>query len=58
MYLLYRAPCGNFECFLNKLETILNSFHKHNAEFIICDDINVNYLETNNKKNQLDNLII
>jgi hypothetical protein len=25
----YRAPCGNFDCFLNKLEIIPHSFHKH-----------------------------
>jgi hypothetical protein len=54
---IYRAPCGNFECFLNKLEIILNVLHKHNLEFIICGDININYLESNNKKNQLDNLL-
>ena len=28
---IYRAPCGNFECFLNKLEIILKSLHKHNS---------------------------
>jgi exonuclease III len=44
-----RAPCGNFECFLNKLEIILNSLHKRNSEFIVCGDININYLESNNK---------
>jgi len=54
---IYRAPCGNFECFLNKLEIILNSLHKCNSEFIICGDIIINYLEFNNKKNQLDNLL-
>ena len=52
---IYRAPCGNFECFLNKLEIILNSVYKHNTEFIICGDININNLEPNNKENQLDN---
>ena len=26
---IYRAPCGNFECFLNKLEIILNFLHKY-----------------------------
>jgi hypothetical protein len=54
---IYRAPCGNFNYFLNKLEIILNSLHKPNLEFIICDDININYLESNNKKTQLDNLL-
>jgi len=54
---IYRAPCGNFECFLNKLEIILNSLYKHSTDFIICGDININYLEPNNKKNQLDNFL-
>jgi exonuclease III len=54
---IYRAPCGNFEYFLNKLEIILNSLYKLNTEFIICGDININYLEPNYKKNQLDNLL-
>ena len=52
-----RAPCGNFECFLNQLETALNSLYKHNSEFIVCGNININYSESNNKKNQLDNLL-
>jgi exonuclease III len=38
---VYRAPCGNSEYFLNKLEIVLNSFHKHNSEFITCGDINI-----------------
>jgi exonuclease III len=54
---VYRAPCCNYEPFLNKLEIILNSFHRHNTEFIICGDININYFEPSNKKNQLDNLL-
>ena len=54
---IYRAPFGNFKFFLNKLEIILNSLHKHNSEFIICGDINVNNLEPNNKNNQLDKLL-
>ena len=57
MICIYRAACGNFECFLNKLEIILNSLHKHNSEFITCCDININYLESNNRKNRLDSLL-
>ena len=52
-----RALCGNFEWLLDKLEIILNSLHKYNSEFIICCDININYLEPNNKNNQLDTLL-
>jgi len=54
---VYRAPCSNFELFLSKLEIILNSLHRHNTEFIICGDININYFEPSNKKSQLDNLL-
>jgi len=57
IFCIYRVPCGNFDWFLNKLEIILNSFYKHNLEFIIYGDININYLESNTKKNQLDNLL-
>jgi exonuclease III len=41
---LYRAPSGNFDHFLNRLENILNVLHSPKAEFVICGDINVNYL--------------
>jgi len=54
---VYRAPCGNFEFFLNKLEIILNSLHSHNSELIICGDFNINYLESSNKKDQLGSLL-
>jgi exonuclease III len=54
---VYRAPCGNFEHFLNKLEIILNFLYRYNSEFIICGDLNINYLEPSYKKNQLDNLL-
>ena len=54
---IYRVPNGNFDCFLNKQEIILNFLHKHNAEFIRCGDININYLKFHNKKNHLDNLL-
>jgi exonuclease III len=55
MLCVYRAPSGNFDYFLNKLDNILSSLHNHKIELIICGDIN--YLETNNKKKQLDNLL-
>jgi len=56
IFSVYRAPSGNFDYFLNKLDNILNSLLKHKAEFIICGDFNINYLEINNKKNQLNNM--
>ena len=40
---VYRAPSGNFDYFLNTLDNILNTLHNHKTEFIICEDININY---------------
>jgi hypothetical protein len=54
IFCVYRAPSGDFDYFLNKLDYVLNSLHTYKSEFIICGDININYLGTNNKKKQLD----
>ena len=35
----------------------MNSVHSHNSELIICSDINIIYLESSNKKDQLDSLL-
>jgi exonuclease III len=51
---LYRAPTGTFDYFLNKLDHILS---KYNTDYIICGDINVNNLENNSKKVQLDDML-
>jgi len=55
---LYRAPFGNFSSFLFKLDTILQSLYTPKLHFIICGDININYLNENENKNQLDNLTL
>ena len=57
IFCVYRAPSGDFDYFLNKLYYILNSLHTYKTEFIICGDRNMNYLETSNKKKQLDYLL-
>jgi exonuclease III len=54
---VYRAPYGDFDYFLNKLDNILNSLHNYKTELIICGNININYLENNNKQKQLDYLL-
>ena len=54
---IYRAPSGNFAFFLDELEMILNLLYKNNTQLIICGDININYLEENNKKTRLDSLL-
>jgi meiotically up-regulated gene 157 (Mug157) protein len=51
------SPSGNFDLFLNRLETILNVLHSPKVEFVICGDINVNYLIDSNRKLNVDSLI-
>jgi hypothetical protein len=48
---IYRAPTGYCLYFLNGLDTILKSVYNINIEIIICGDININYLNNNNRKN-------
>jgi exonuclease III len=54
---LYTAPSGNFGSLLLKLDTILQSLYTPKLHFIICGDININYLNESENKNQLDNLL-
>jgi hypothetical protein len=54
----YRAPSGNFNFFINKLDSILRNLYNPALEFIICCDINIDYLKNTNKKYQLDNLLL
>jgi len=42
---LYIAPSGNVSSFLLKLDTILQSLYTPMSHFIICGDININYLK-------------
>ena len=55
---LYRVPSGNMESFLKTLDKILASLHKPKNEFIICGDININYIERSNNKMRLENLLM
>jgi exonuclease III len=52
----YTAPTGDLEYFLKQLDSILNSLHNSKTEFILCGDLNINYIGINNKKTQLENL--
>ena len=54
----YRAPSRNFDSFINKLDTILRKLYNATLDFIICGDINIDYLKNTEKKNQLDNLLL
>jgi hypothetical protein len=49
---IYRAPTGDFSYFLN-----LKSMYNTSSEFIGGGDFNVNYLEYNSRRKQLDALL-
>jgi hypothetical protein len=53
---IYRAPSGNFDSFINKLDTILKKLFKATIDFIICGDININFLVDRDRKRQLEAL--
>ena len=40
---LYRAPSGNFDLFIPKLDTVLKKVYTPSLECIICGDINIDY---------------
>jgi exonuclease III len=54
---VYRSPIGNFKKFLQKLDNILSIFQNNKAEVIICGDVNINYLEYCDRRQQLDALL-
>jgi hypothetical protein len=54
---IYRSPLGNFTNFLKNLDSILNTWYSNKTEFVICSDININYLENYKKSQQMDALL-
>jgi exonuclease III len=54
---IYRSPTGNFSNFLQKFDIILNKLYNNKVEFIICGDVNINYLENSDRRQQLDALL-
>jgi exonuclease III len=53
-----RAPSGNFNLFINNMDSILRNLYNPALELIICGDINIDYLKNTDKKNQLENLLL
>ena len=53
---VYRSPSGSFNDFLINLDSILNMLYSSKTEFVICGDININYLDSCVKRQQLDAL--
>jgi hypothetical protein len=55
---IYRSPSGNFVRFIKGIVSILNQFSKPNIEIIVCDNINIDFLDKNcHKRQQLDALL-
>jgi exonuclease III len=48
----HKIPLEDINEFLNRLDAILKYLYSTKSEFIICGDINVNYLNENNYKQQ------
>ena len=53
----YRAPSGNFDLFITKLDTILRKLYTSTIEYIICGDINIDNLVDSDRKSQLGALL-
>jgi hypothetical protein len=53
---IYRSLSGNYN-YLRKLELFLKSLSTIRTEYIICGDINVEYLQNHSRKQQLDMLL-
>jgi hypothetical protein len=54
---VYRSPLGNFDNFLTNLDLVLQFFFNLKLTFIICGDININFLVDSYKKKQLDSIL-
>jgi exonuclease III len=54
---IYRAPAANFDLFISKLDAILRKLYTVTTEYIICGDININYLVGSDTKSRLEALL-
>jgi endonuclease/exonuclease/phosphatase family metal-dependent hydrolase len=52
-----RAPTGDFNQFVKKLDETLKYLYKPKTEFLICGDINTDYLLESNRKKCLSSLL-
>ena len=57
VFCAYRAPGGNLDYFLEQLDCILNWLDNPKTEYIICGDLNINFIGNNNKKIKVENLL-
>ena len=54
---IYRAPSGNFDLFLSKLDVVLRNLYTATHDYIICGDINIDDLIDSDRKSWLDALL-
>jgi hypothetical protein len=54
---IYRAPSRNFYLFLSKLDVVLKNLYTATLEYIVCGDINIDYLIDSDRKSRLDALL-
>ncbi|PNF26706.1 hypothetical protein B7P43_G03376 [Cryptotermes secundus] len=54
---VYKTPSENFLQFLNSLDRVLNTIYGSGVEFILCGDININYLQDSHRKKQHNSLL-
>ena len=55
---VHRAPTGNCNLFLNRLDDSVRSIYRANLNLILCGDINIDYLTENDRKRQLDSMLL
>jgi hypothetical protein len=54
---LYKAPSGGFQQFLRGLDATLKYLYNQKTEFLICGVINIDYLNQNYQKIQINSLL-
>jgi len=54
---IYRAPTGDFNQFIKKLDDTLKYLYKPKAEFLLCGEINADYLHDSSRKKYLSSLL-
>ena len=54
---IYRSPSGNFEYFLDKLDSFLNFVKGNFTELILCGDFNINFLNDSTQNQLLTSLL-
>ena len=55
---VYRVLTGNFNLFLNRLDDSIRSIYRVNLNLILCGDINIDYLTENDRKRQLNSVLL